>query len=148
MKMTLTLLMAGLLAASQAPEAQSVECITIERAAARIKAATGPRVVVLYNTRCALSKAMFPTLVSLARGHRSSVTFLVYSVDREENASSVPAYLATAGAPFKPVYIETWAPGGLIRAIAPLGISVGMQWTTPLVAVLDRNGQVVVQGQG
>jgi hypothetical protein len=136
-----------LLAAAPAA-AQSVERISVEQAAARIRAARGATVVVLYNTRCSLSRAMFPSLVSLARRHATGVTFLVYSVDREQNLASLPAYLQKESAPFRPVYIEPWPRGGLIKAMTPLGITVNDQWTTPLVAVLDGRGQVLAQGQG
>ena len=36
-----------------------------------------------------------------------------------------------------------WRPGTLDATMGELGIQVGTSWRTPLVAVLDRDGEVV-----
>jgi hypothetical protein len=41
-----------------------------------------------------------------------------------------------------------WRSGMLDTTMDELGIRVGMSWLPPLVAVLDREGAVVRQGQG
>lgn len=105
--------------------------------------------IVFYSTTCPLSRAMFPSLVALARQPRATgVTFLVFSVDREADTAAVPAFLTRHAAPFRPVYVQPWAPGTFTRNMATLGITAGQVWTTPLVAVRDRTGRIVTQAQG
>jgi thiol-disulfide isomerase/thioredoxin len=129
---------------------QSIERITVEQAAARIRQHTGrPTVIVFYKTTCPISQAMFPSLVALARRQQvSGVSFLVFAVDSEVRVNQIPRFLARYGAPFPPVFVQPWTPGTFSRTMATLGITAGATWTTPLVAVRASGGRIVTQGQG
>jgi thiol-disulfide isomerase/thioredoxin len=127
-----------------------VERITVLDMAGRIASTSNkPSVVVLYKTNCPISKRMFPQLTTLAKEYGSrGVDFHVYSVDDDEYLPDIRPYLAAHQAPFAPIQIQTWVAGQLTQAMSRFGIHVTSPWTTPLVAVLDKNGQVLVQGDG
>ncbi|MGH7674039.1 MAG: TlpA family protein disulfide reductase [Gemmatimonadales bacterium] len=131
---------------------QPLESIDVREAAARLATPSGrPSVVLFYATGCALSQAMFPEFASLAREYGPrGIEFLVFATDqdRPENPQRIPRYLAAHGAPFRAVHIRPWAPGDFSRAMEPLGIRIGAGWTRLLVAIRDRNGRVLAQGQG
>ena len=58
----------ALCAAVPGVSAQRVEQISLDQVAARVRGVSQPTVVVFYKTTCPISRAMFPTLVSLAQG--------------------------------------------------------------------------------
>jgi thiol-disulfide isomerase/thioredoxin len=130
--------------------AQALEDITVEQAVARIRVvAGGPALVVFYKTTCPLSQAMFPSLVALAREQGGAgVAFLVFSVDAEDSRQAVPGFLADHSAPFSGVWVKRWSPGTFMRAMAEVGIVVGSEWTTPLVAVRAADGRIITQAEG
>ena len=148
---TLCASLPGIVAMSLAGEsAAGVDAVDVADVARQIARRTGrPSVVLLYATTCPLTQRMFPEFVSLAKEYqRRGVNFLVFSTDEAENAYWVPVFLSKHGASFAPVLVRPWAPGSLDRALSPLGIRVGSTWTRPLVAVRDRDGRVITQGQG
>lgn len=132
------------------PATHPVEQVTVEQAATRIRQVTGHKaVIVFYKTNCPLSQAAFPSLVALAHEQAAAgVVFLVFSVDTEKRMSEVPRFLARYNAPFKPVYIRPWVAGNFTRTIEALGINVGGEFTTPIIAVRNSSGAIVTQGQG
>ncbi len=92
---------------------------------------------------------MFGDLVDLAEEYRSEgVEFLVFSTDDDGEEARVAEFLARRQAPFDAVRVREWSTGQFDAAMSPFGIQVGRTWTSPLVAVRDRSGRVVVQGQG
>jgi hypothetical protein len=123
------------------------EEVSIEQAVARVRATGTPTVVAFYKTTCPISRAMFPSLVALARS-QPHATFLAFSVDPDSTISRVPNYLSSQGAPFSAVTLRRWPQGAFIRAVSTLGISVGQTWTTPLVAVRDSRGQTIWYREG
>jgi thiol-disulfide isomerase/thioredoxin len=128
--------------------AQRVEQISLDQAADRVRGSTRPTVVVFYKTTCPISRAMFPTLVSLARDHGNSTRFLVFSVDDPANVGTIPTYLAAADAPFAALHVREWPSGAFIRTMKTFGVEVGTTWTTPLVMVRDGRGQTITSGEG
>src|ERR1700687_5645315 len=126
-----------------------VELLDVGQLARRIRQHSDrPSVVLLYGTHCPLSRRMFPEFVAIANQYRArGVEFLVFSTDNEEHFEEVPEFLMRHNAQFSPVAIVPWAPGSLSSAMAPLGIEVGQTWTRPLVAIRDRTGRVISQGQ-
>ena len=145
---TVLLASVALYAAVPGVSAQRVEQISLDQAAARVRGSSQPTVVVFYKTTCPISRAMFPTLVSLAREHGNSTRFLVFSVDASENVGAIPTYLAAAGAPFDALHIREWPRGAFIQTMSTFGVEVGTTWTTPLVMVRDGRGQTIASAEG
>ena len=72
------------------------------------------------------------------------------TIYRNEPFYDVPAFLAEAGAGFRPTRLRRWAPGELSSALARVGSSVirpGQPHVRPVVVVWDASGRVVVEGQ-
>jgi hypothetical protein len=102
---------------------------------------------ILYSTRCPRSRGMFPGFVALAR-HYEGQAFAVaaFSTDDAEDKDGIPDFLGRYEAPFDPLYIKPWQPGELSDALSPLGFHITRApWDRPYVAVLDPQGDVVVQ---
>lgn len=134
-----------------ASDPPGVEQLTVKEAAERIAGVRGrPAVVVLYWTWDNASEQRFPAIVQFARRCRATgAEVLAFSVDENWNAvRELPGFLRQHNAPFDPVHIYHWPKGMLTRLMTPLGISVGASWSPPLVAVLDRDGRVIVQSEG
>lgn len=125
-----------------------VETITAQQAAMRIQGERGKvRIVLLYAARCPYSRAMFSEFVRLAESYRKAgVSILAFSTDQD--ARIVQAYLGSNGLPFARIHIRPWRPGQLDAAMRPLGIDIGKTFGTPLIAVIDRKGQIVGQYEG
>ena len=125
--------------------------LTVTEAAQRISGVRGrPAVVVLYQTWDNVSEELFPAIVQLARRcEAAGGAVLAFSIDGNWNAvKELPGFLRQHDAPFAPVHLYQWPKGMLTRTMAPLGIRIGVSWSTPLVAVLDRNGTVLSQAEG
>jgi len=128
-----------------------VEQLTVTEAAERIAELRGrPAVVVLYRTWDGVSERQFPGIVQFARRCRAAgAEVLAFSIDENWNAvRELPGFLRQHDAPFAPVRLYHWPNGMLTRAMAPLGIRIGAQWSPPLVAVLGLDGGVTVQTEG
>ncbi len=102
---------------------------------------------ILYGTRCPRSRAMFPGFVALARHYQGQqFDVAAFSTDDDEDKDGIPGFLARYEAPFDPLYIKPWQPGELSGALSPLGFNITRApWDRPYVAVLDPQGNVVVQ---
>ena len=118
--------------------------ITVQDAAARIAATRGrPSIVILYRTRCGITPHMFSDFAAMAARHPEVD---VQAFDTEPYyADEVPGFLRRYGADFTPLYLREWRMGELTNAMAPLGIEVGTTFTTPLVAIRDADGYVVMR---
>jgi hypothetical protein len=130
---------------------KGVEYLTVRRAAERIRAARGrPAVVLLYGIWNKKTQAQLPEIVRVARACRErGVDFLAFHTDNLPRAiEALPDTLRTYGAPFPTVQLYRWRSGMLDASMDELGIRVGISWLPPLVAVLDREGNVVWQAQG
>ena len=127
-----------------------IESVEIREAATRLRRRTGKvSVILFFSTGCSLSQRLFPSFVAMAKEYQPrGVDFLVFSTDPPGNLQRVAPFLARHGATFKTVHIKPWQSGHFKRALAPHGIEIGDMWTKPLVAVRDRNGRVLLQGQG
>ena len=146
------------LAAGTRPKAASitdgvpgVEYLTVRQAAERIRGAKGrAAVVLLYRTWNDQTRGQFGEIARVARTCRErGVEFLAFHTDPHPRAvDGLPALLRRHDAPFPAVQLYQWRSGMLDGTMAPLGINVGMSWLAPLVAVLDRDGNVVWQEQG
>ena len=128
-----------------------VEWLTVREAAERIRSVRGrPAVVVVYTTRSEQSHRKFPEIVRLARFCRErGVVMLAF--EQEANPVTVeelPDFLRRHDAPFAPMVLYSWRPGLFGQTMGELGIEVGASWMPPLVAVVDREGRVVWQGDG
>ena len=135
----------------RAAQAARVEQITVARLAERIVADTNDwSVIVLYSINNPNTPVLLPQLVDLhSRYANNGVGFLIYSIDFEpEDLGDLPPLLAKQQAGFPPASVKPWAKGELSAAMTNLGIDVGMSWANPLVAVRNRQGAVVLQGQG
>ena len=135
---------------TEALHGQVMQTLRLQDAAASVGQVTGrPAVIVFYSTICPNSRAMFPSLVDVARRYQSAgVDFLVYSTDDEEDEAAIPGFLAKYHAPFSPMWVEPWVPGEFSRVMARVGIHAGKTWTKPLVAIRDPNGRIVAQAEG
>jgi hypothetical protein len=136
------------LEAAQGPSS-GLKVLTVSLAARRVRDLQGtPVVMVLYSTRCPISKQLIPQLGPVAAQYRArGIAWEVYSTDDAEDFGDVAGFLARNNAPFSAVAIEPWEPGDLTRAMAPLGIEVGSTWTRPLVAVRNAAGRTVGQAE-
>jgi len=121
--------------------------VTVQEAAASIAATKGrPSIVIIYTTRCRLSPGMFTAFAEMAARH-PEVDVHAFGSD-ERYANEIPAFLREHGADFSPLYLRDWRKGELIAAMDPLGIEVKTLFATPLVAIRDKDGYVVMQGEG
>jgi hypothetical protein len=138
------------LLASDAIGKQQIESITIQQAASRLRRRTGRvSVVLFFSTGCSLSQRLFPSFVELTKEYRRrGVDFLIFATDPPGNVRLIEPFLERHGATFEAVHIRPWRSGQFRSSLAPHGIEIGNTWTKPLVAVRDRNGRVVLQGQG
>ena len=130
---------------------EGAEYLTVWQAAQRIRQARGrPAVVVLYGIWNQATREQFPEIVSLAKSCRErGVEFLAFHKDANWDALvELPGFLARHSAPFPPLQLYPWRSGVLDATMRELDIDVGQSWTPPLVAVLDRSGRVLWQGQG
>ncbi|MFC1790863.1 TlpA family protein disulfide reductase [Gemmatimonadota bacterium] len=134
----------------ESPSQTQIASVEIREAARRLQRRTGRvSVVLFFSTGCSLSQRLFPSFVAMAKEYqRRGVDFLVFSTDLEGNFRRIAPFLAEHGATFETVYVKPWQSGQFKSALAPLGIEIGDTWTRPLVAVRDRNGRVLLQGQG
>jgi thiol-disulfide isomerase/thioredoxin len=124
-----------------------VDTIPANDVAARIVNTQGTRVVLLYAAYCPSSRKLFPEFINLAEEYQArGVAILAFSAD--ESLTRLRRYLSDFVLPFDTVRIEPWASGELGRAMRPTGIEIGATWGTPLVAVIDRNGDVRYQHSG
>lgn len=131
--------------------APGVEYLTVRQAAERIEAAKGqPTIVLLYDVWSEERMSRFPEMVKTARNAGDlGMAFLAFNTDLQpRNIERLPGLLSEHGATFSAVHLYPWRSGLLDGTFKPLGIEVGSTWTPPLVAVLDREGQVVWQAQG
>ena len=141
--------MKNLSPAADRETAGGVQTIDVDTAARRIRNSSGPTVLVLYSSKCPVCQEMFPQLSELARNAQGrGITWEVLSTDDPGDAEQVGPFLAQTRAPFPPVLLRPSPPGTLSRAMEPLGINIGTQWAKPFVAVRDKNGKVMVQGEG
>ena len=131
----------------QPSDAPSMEGLTVFEAAARIKAVDQrPSIVVLYRIDRSDLRQEFQGLVGLAEFCASHGIELL-AFDTSDTRMSLPDFLAAQGARFPAVHIYQWRPGLLDSTFRALDIEVGRSWAAPLVAVRDRAGRVVAQGQ-
>lgn len=131
-------------------ELDGVEHLTVYQAASRIAAASNhPSVVVLYATNLEYRRDDFPGLVALAEFcSANGIELLAFSIDGDDAlVAGLPAFLASKKAPFPATHIYRWRTGLMASSLSRFGIEIGREWTAPLVAVRDRAGKVVVQGQ-
>jgi hypothetical protein len=131
--------------------ADTFAALTVGHAADRIGAERAPRtLVVLYSIWSVPDRKAFPRLVEVIRRCRTAGAALqAYSIDNNLGAiEELPSFLAEHDAPFVPVRLYRWQPGQLSAAMARVGISVGRQWRTPLLAVRSADGNVVRQVEG
>jgi hypothetical protein len=130
--------------------APGVEYLTVLGAARRIRAARGkPAVVLLYDYRTERTPSDLSDIVRLAtRCRERGVGFLAFhKAVQPETIALLPDKLHQYGDPFPVVQLYQWKSGMLDATMGELGIQVGRTWADPLVAVLDREGEVVWQGQ-
>jgi len=129
-------------------DAAGVRAVSASEAAHYLQGRKGRvTLAILYGTRCPRSRAMFPGFVGLAR-HYEGQAFAVaaFSTHDAEDKDGIPDFLARYEAPFDPLYIKPWQPGELSDALSPLGFHITRApWDRPYVAVLDPQGNVVVQ---
>ena len=128
-----------------------VEYLTVRAAAERIRGARGrPAVVLLYGIWNEQTQGQLPEIVRVARACRErGIDFFAFHTDHLPRAiEALPDTLRKYGAPFPTVQLYRWRSGMLDATMDELGIRVGMSWQPPLVAVLDREGEVVWQAQG
>jgi hypothetical protein len=135
---------------ARAAQAARVEQVDVATIAERIATRTSDlSVVVLYAIRTEQTQMIFPHLVALQHEFAArDVDFKLFSVDYDEHVADLPPFLAKHQAGFAPIRVRRWPTGELSKAMMPLGISVGATWEIPLVAVLDREGNVLWQAQG
>ena len=125
-----------------------VEYLTVRTAAQRIRGARGtPAVVLLYDYRTRRTPSELAEIVRLANACRArGIHFLAFHTavpSRGPLADTLRHY----DAPFPAVQLYQWRRGMLAATMDELGIEVGTTWAKPLVAVLDRDGEVVWQAQ-
>ena len=128
-----------------------VEYLTVRTAAKRIREAGGrPAVVLLYGIWNEETQRQLPEIVRVGRACRDrGIYFLAFHTDHLPRAiEALPDTLRKYGAPFPTVQLYRWRSGMLDATMDQLGIRVGISWRPPLVAVLDREGEVVWQAQG
>jgi thiol-disulfide isomerase/thioredoxin len=129
------------------PSLTKVDTIPAHDVAARIMNTEGTRVVLLYAAYCPSSRKLFPEFLEMAADYQTrGVSVLAFASDK--NLWDLRSYLNDFVLPFDTVRIKPWAKGELSRAMRPTGIEIGATWGTPLVAVIDRNGDVKYQRSG
>jgi uncharacterized protein len=118
--------------------------VTVDEAATRIAGTTGRAVVLLYEA------AGLKELAEVAeRCHSAGAQVLAFDTDEDSRTLwTLPSQLSYIRAPFTAVHLTPWPDGRLAAAMAPLGISVGVRWTPPIVAVRDGVNGVVAQTEG
>ncbi len=133
------------------PTAPAVEQLTVFQMAERIRRMNGrPRIVLLYGIRVAETVNRFADVVGVASGCRAQgVEILAFHTDNAPSAvARLRDFLTRHEAPFSPLQIYQWRPGLLSSTARELGIEIGQQWSSPLVAAIDRSDQVTWQSQG
>jgi hypothetical protein len=118
--------------------------VTVDEAASRIAGTTGRSVVLLYEA------AGLEELAQVAqRCHSAGAQVLAFDIDQDNRTLwALPSQLSYIRAPFTAVHLTPWPSGRLSAAMTPLGISVGLQWIPPIVAVRDGVNGVVAQTEG
>jgi cytochrome oxidase Cu insertion factor (SCO1/SenC/PrrC family) len=106
-------------------------------------------VLVIYSSQCPVCRQVMPELSALARDTQArGVQWKAFSVDAPEDRPGLPDYLAQTRAPFAAVAIRPWPSGNLTRAFAELGVTIADSFARPFIAVRDKAGKVVFQGDG
>jgi len=127
-----------------------VALLDVDAAARNYAAMRGTAsVLVLYSSKCSLCQQVMPELSALGRDLQGrGVEWAVYSVDALEDQPGLPDFLAQSRSPFAAAAIRPWPSGALTRAFAPQGVTIPEGWNKPFVAVRDRSGKIVFQGDG
>lgn len=105
-----------------------------------------PTVVIVYQTLCSRSAAMFPAFAEFARRVQpKGVEVLALSTNTRKDP--VEPFLAQHQFPFTAYHLNPWPQGELSAAMRRIGAQVGPTFELPLVIVFDRNGQAIAMGE-
>ncbi|MEP6574194.1 MAG: TPM domain-containing protein [Gemmatimonadota bacterium] len=127
--------------------APPLEEITVDDAASRLAAArTRPSLVILFDPGYDAQRDLFRGLARAAVRDSAGDVF-AFTTDGEDGSGRLAWLLERYPMRTTPMRMLPWEPGSLNRAMATVGIKVGQSWSSPLVAVRDRYGEVVMQGQ-
>jgi hypothetical protein len=118
--------------------------LTPEEVAARIQKAC-PSLVVFFSTTSPRSQEMFPQLVKLAQWTEAPEV-LAFATDQD--ASDVDTFLRINRASFDAFLLHPAKPGELDTALSEVGIKIGKQLNTPLVAVVGSDCKIRGQWPG
>jgi hypothetical protein len=126
-----------------------VEQMDVQQAVERIATHRGrPMIVTLFHYGNSHGKIFFPRLVRLAKEYApKGLEVVAFSVDKDRCLRCVTRAFENDPAPFPALRILPWESGQLGAGMRTIGISVGTVWAAPLVAVIDRDGRVIAQGQ-
>lgn len=127
-----------------------VEHMDLSDAFARIAADRGsPMLLVLYQSDRYFAEDFIPRLIRIADTYvPRGLVVEAYSVDNDESARRITGAFERHPAPFPVRRIRPWTPGQLGVGLERLGITIGVTWGIPLVAVLDRDGTVLAEAEG
>jgi hypothetical protein len=118
--------------------------LTPEEAAERIRQGH-PALVLFFSTESA--QEMFPRFVKLTQSPAADkVQVLAFATDQD--TSAVDTFLRVHQAGFEAPLVQPAKPGDWKAALAEVGIKIGRQLETPLVAVVGSGGEVLGQWQG
>ena len=122
------------------------EGMTVQQVAASFAEPTGrPSILIIYGIHCSITTDMFTAFAEMAARHPDVDIHAIE--DSQDHVSEIPAFLREHGADFTPRYLYDGRRGQLRAVMAPLGIEVHTGFTLPLVAIRDRDGRVVLQGE-
>lgn len=133
-------------AASQRLAAKvAVRAVTVTQLAELVRAERGNNVILfLYGSACPRSHALIEFALRLV-AQTPDPTLAVRAFAIDDRPAELAAFASSVGLPHEPIRLRPWAPGALAAAVRPFGIQLGRTWGTPLVAVIDRAGNLVEQ---
>jgi thiol-disulfide isomerase/thioredoxin len=134
----------GVLAATSG-SAAVFRSVSVAEAARMVEREHGkPTLVMLYAAYCPHCRAIFSDFVDLADRYKPrGVAILAFATDDE--AAETEEYVGSQRLPFARIHIEPWKDGELRRAFERIGFDIGDSFGVPLLAILDKNGDVVGQ---
>ena len=140
-------------AGAASPEGAAIERLTPNQLTALVRRYPSPTVLVLYGTKCPLSRELMPGLEQIASRHKADGVLLhAVNVDPDSTDYDIAAFLRSTSATFPAIRVSDHRASALASALGSAGSEVipagDTAYTTPVVVVWDRSGAVVAQAQG
>lgn len=118
---------------------------TVQQAAASVEAAHGSvALVMFYASSCPRTVGLLPEFLRISN-HFGEQGLEAFAFSTDECKKEVEDLLVSYELTFAPIMLVPWPSGELAAAFSGVGIQFGDTFAQPLLAVISRDGQTVMQ---